>query len=173
MFWLQGRNKICEGENARTILEQEIKNLVDKLEKLKHRRRSGFPTPEAKSFSNFDKQATFLQQQLGVGVGDEICVKEIREMAEASLSIKSICRENESVQVEILRRKMEGLSNGMLLERMEDEFGSMLSTHSSASTSTSKPIEFLDMSSLSTLKQSYKSNKVSYIFFGNRVLLRI
>lgn len=48
---------------------------------------------------------------------------------------------------------MEGLSNGSLLERMEDEYGSMLSTASSSATnsaSTSKRKEFPDMPSSST-----------------------
>ncbi|KAK0604523.1 hypothetical protein LWI29_016500 [Acer saccharum] len=59
--------------------------------------------------------------------------------------------------VEILRRKMEGLSKGMLFERMEEEYGSMLSTNTSAasSASTSKPIEFPDVSSL-PIRQLYK-----------------
>ena len=55
--------------------------------------------------------------------------------------------------MEMLRRKMEGLSNGSLLERMEDEYGSMLSTASSSaanSASTSKRKEFPDMPSSST-----------------------
>jgi hypothetical protein len=55
--------------------------------------------------------------------------------------------------MEMLRRKMEGLSNGSLLERMEDEYGSMLSTASSSATnsaSTSKRKEFPDMPSSST-----------------------
>lgn len=58
------------------------------------------------------------------------------------------------MQVEILRRKMEGLSKGMLLERMEEEYGSMLSTATS-SASTSKRIEFPEMSSI-LVWQPYK-----------------
>ncbi|KAL5831902.1 hypothetical protein ACOSQ4_017256 [Xanthoceras sorbifolium] len=161
---VSGRNKICEGENVSMVLEEEIKKLTEKLEKLQ--RRSGVKSLEVKSSSDFDKQASLLQQRLVkevAGMSDEICVKEIREMAEASLSIKSSCRvyesavSNENCHVEILRRKMEGLSKGMLLERMEEEYGSMLSTNSSAasSASTSKRIEFPDISSLS-IRQPYK-----------------
>lgn len=51
------------------------------------------------------------------------------------------------MQVEILRRKMEGLSKGMFLERMKEEYGSILSTANS-SASTSKRIEFPEMSSI-------------------------
>lgn len=75
------------------VLEEEIKNLTEKLEKLQ--RRSGVKYLEVKSSSNFDRQACLLQRRL-VKVGatsDETCVKEIREMAEASLSInKTSCR---------------------------------------------------------------------------------
>lgn len=75
------------------VLEEEIKNLTEKLEKLQ--RRSGVEYLEVKSSSNFDKQACLLQRRL-VKVGatsNETCVKEIREMAEASLSVnKTNCR---------------------------------------------------------------------------------
>lgn len=53
------------------------------------------------------------------------------------------------MQVEILRRKMEGLSNGTLLERMKEECASMLSTANcsvASSASTSKRIEFTESS---------------------------
>ena len=72
----------------------------------------------------------------------------------------------EILQVEILRRKMEGLSNGMLLERMKEECGSMLSTANSSvasSASTSKRIEFVDTSSSSS-QQSHKAGKDSSNF---------
>ncbi|KAK2641157.1 hypothetical protein Ddye_022920 [Dipteronia dyeriana] len=151
---VSGRNQICEGENVSMVLEQEIKNLAEKLEKLQ--RRSGVKTLEVKN-SNFDKQATLLQQRLlKVGaMSDEICVKEVREMAEASLSIQSSCRVHESVvsnenfHVEILRRKMEGLSKGMLFERTEEECGSMLSTNTSAASVSSLSIRQLYMEAMS------------------------
>lgn len=57
-------------------------------------------------------------------------------------------------QMEILRRKMEGLSNRSLLERMEDEYGSMHSTASSSAanyaSSSKRIIEFPDKPSSST-----------------------
>lgn len=43
------------------------------------------------------------------------------------------------VQMAILRRKMEGLSNGMLLERMNDEYGSMLLSMADSSAASSVP----------------------------------
>lgn len=84
------------------ILEEEIQDLVEKLEKLQ--RSSGVKGLQAKKYSNFDKQVSLLQRRLEkFGVpSDEICaeeissVKEIREMAEASLSINTGCRVNES-----------------------------------------------------------------------------
>lgn len=60
------------------------------------------------------------------------------------------------MQVDILRRKMEGLSNGMLLERMKEEYGSMLSTANS-SASSSQRIEATNLSS-SLIQQFYKAS---------------
>lgn len=70
----------------------------------------------------------------------------------------SVSKQPLVMQVEILRRKMEGLSNGLLLERMKEEYGSMLSTANSSgssSASTSQRIDFADTSS-SSMRQSYK-----------------
>ncbi|KAK7846007.1 hypothetical protein CFP56_008484, partial [Quercus suber] len=112
-----GRKKICEGEDVSMALEKEILDLAEKLD-------------------NFDKQVILLQrwvEKFGVTL-DEICVKEIREMAEASLSIKTSCRVDHSFvssgkcNVDILRWKMEGLPKGILLNRMEEEYRSMLSS---------------------------------------------
>ena len=78
------------------VLEKEILNLAEKLEKLQ--RSLGLKDFEVRKCSNFDKQATLLQRRLekfGV-TSDEICVKEIQEMAEASLSIKTSCRVDDS-----------------------------------------------------------------------------
>lgn len=58
------------------------------------------------------------------------------------------------MQMEILRRKMEGLSQGILLEKMEEEYGSMISTKTT-SASTSKQIEFPETSSI-LVRQPYK-----------------
>ncbi|XVF47372.1 hypothetical protein PTKIN_Ptkin03bG0103800 [Pterospermum kingtungense] len=165
---ISGRKNICEGKNVRLVLEERINNLMEKLEKLQ--KRSGVKDLQLKKCSNFDKQVCFLQRRLekfGGIFDEEICVKEIREMAEASLSIKmssdgdekfvSNCNSN----VEILRRTMEGLSKGILLERMGEEYGSMLSTANSSSTSSaasSKRTDFSDLS-LSSIQQSYKEQK--------------
>lgn len=49
---------------------------------------------------------------------------------------------------------MEGLSQGILLEKMEEEYGSMISTKTT-SASTSKRIEFPETSSI-LVRQPYK-----------------
>ncbi|CAK9164707.1 unnamed protein product [Ilex paraguariensis] len=165
---VSGRNKIYEGENVNTVLEEEIEDLAEKLEEL--RRSSGVVDFEVRDCSNFDKQASLLQRRLGKlgGLSDEKCVKEIQELAESSLSINTIHeidnesfdlsskgnnRSTDNVQMEILRKHMEGLPKG-LLDRMEEEYGSMLSTTANSSVdssaSTSKRIECLDSSSFST-----------------------
>ncbi|GAV74650.1 hypothetical protein CFOL_v3_18130 [Cephalotus follicularis] len=158
---LSGRKKICEGKYATMVFEEEIEDLVGKLERLQ--RRSGVKILEGKNCGHFDKQASFLRRRLQKfeGISDEVCVKEIQEMAEASLSAKTSCKGLESFvsngNVEILRMKIEGLSKGALSNRMEEEYGSMLSTanSSTSSASTSKRIEHSDMS-LSSVHESHK-----------------
>lgn len=156
---LSVRKGICDGKDVRMVLDEEIQELIEKLERLQ--RRSGVKDLEGRKCSNLDRQVSILRRRLEKfgGESDEICVKEIQEMAEASLSIKTNCSvyetssSNHSCNMEMLRRKMEGLSNGSLLERMEDEYGSMLSTASSSATnsaSTSKRKDFPDMPSSST-----------------------
>nr|POF08426.1 pentatricopeptide repeat-containing protein, mitochondrial [Quercus suber] len=168
---LSGRKKICEGEDVSVVLEKEILDLAEKLEKLQ--RSLGLKDFEVRNCSNFDKQATLLQRRLEKFevTSDEICVKEIEEMAEASLSIKTSCGVDDSFvssgkcNVDILRRKMEGLSKGILLNRMEEEYRSMLSSANS-SASSSKRIEIHNSSS-SSIRQpdqdimSHEDNKCS------------
>ncbi|PON89153.1 myosin-like protein [Trema orientale] len=134
------RKKMCEGNCAKVKLEEEIQQLAEKLEKF--RRNLEVKNFKTRKYHNFDKQAALLQRQLKIfrGTSDEVCVKKIQEMAEVSLSIQSKSRVSESLvssdnsNVEILRKKMEGLSNGTLLERMKEECGSMLSTANSSET---------------------------------------
>ncbi|KAJ9698026.1 hypothetical protein PVL29_007235 [Vitis rotundifolia] len=156
---ISGKKKICEGKSVSTVLEEEIEDLAEKLEELQ--RSSDAKDLEVKKCSNFDKQTSLLQRRLEkLGGISEKCVKEIQEIAEASLSINTSCsvgkssvsnrRCNKFMDVEILRRKMEGLSRGVLLERMKEEYGSMLSTANSSiasSASTSRRIEAPDFSS--------------------------
>ena len=81
---------ICEGKIVNSVLEEEIKDLAEKLEKLQ--RCSGNKDFEVKKCSNFDKQTSLLQRRLEkLGGMSDKCVKEIQEIAEASSSINTSC----------------------------------------------------------------------------------
>ncbi|XP_038900838.1 golgin subfamily A member 6-like protein 7 [Benincasa hispida] len=133
---VSGRNKIYEGKDMKMVLEDEINELAQKLERL--RRGSRNKLIEFRKCNNFDKQASLLQRKLEkIGEdSDELIVTET----------KGDCRDQESfissgkfnnVQVEVLRRKMEDLSKGTLLERMREECRSMLSTSATSSVTCS------------------------------------
>ncbi|XP_043693756.1 myosin-2 [Telopea speciosissima] len=168
---ISGRRKINEGKNVGVVLEEEIEDLEGKLKQLK--RSSGVRDFDVRKCNNFDKQAVTLQRRLERlgGISEEERVEEIREMAEASLAINTNCRSDDSfvsdrktrfTDVENLRRKMEGLSKGML-ERMEEEYRSMLSTatsSTSSSASTSRRIEFPDSMSFSSSSSSSASTVI-------------
>ncbi|KAJ6315589.1 hypothetical protein OIU78_018962 [Salix suchowensis] len=86
---LSVRQGICDGRDMRMVLDEEIQELIEKLER--------------------------RLEKFG-GESDEICVKEIQEMAEASLSIKTngsvhetFASDHSCNQMEMLRRKMEGI----------------------------------------------------------------
>ncbi|KAE8735521.1 Myosin-related isoform 2 [Hibiscus syriacus] len=138
-FGLQGRKNICEGKNVNmALLDEQINELVEKIENLQ--KRSGVKNIEVKIFSNFDKKLSSLQKQLEKSgfkriSDEEQCVKEIRQMAEASMSIKTISEDDDhnrnvrnysDLQVENLRTKMDGLSKGFLLEEYSDLSSSSL-----------------------------------------------
>ncbi|KAK9125297.1 hypothetical protein Scep_014143 [Stephania cephalantha] len=123
-------------------LEEEIRGLEGKLGELRRccssSSSSGIRDFEVRMCGggNFDRQACVLQkrlEELGRAVCEEKCIKEVREIAAATLCIDG---DNQCKDVEILRRKMERLSKGML-ERMEEEYGSMLVSSSSSSLSSS------------------------------------
>ncbi|MBA0603559.1 hypothetical protein Gorai_003699 [Gossypium raimondii] len=147
---VSGRNNICEENDVRMILEELINELLEKLEKLQ--KSTGVKDLEAKKWSNFDKQACFLRTRLdkfGEFSVEQIRAEEIREMAEASLSIKTSSESDESLisnrNNNILRRNMERLSKGVLFERMAEEYGLMASSGNS-----SKRIDYSDSSQSST-----------------------
>lgn len=74
---------------------------------------------------------------------------------------------NNDMQVENLRRKMEGLSKGKLLKRMEEEYGFMLSATANYSTpssaSTSKRYDLADSSSYSFQQSSQARSFSAYM----------
>lgn len=78
------------------VLVEEVQELVKKLEKLQ--RSSGIRGFIGRSYSNIDKQASLLQRRLERfgATSDDICVKEIQEMAVASLSMRTSCRGDET-----------------------------------------------------------------------------
>ncbi|KAE8728377.1 Myosin-related isoform 2 [Hibiscus syriacus] len=88
---LSGRKNICEGKDVNVVLlEQQINGLMEKIEKLQ--KRSGVKDLEVEKCSNFDQKVSSLQRQIEKfgfkGTSDEeIRVKEIRDMTDASLSI--------------------------------------------------------------------------------------
>ncbi|KAK7258132.1 hypothetical protein RIF29_32607 [Crotalaria pallida] len=174
---VSGRIKICEGMNIDMVLDEEIHKLTEKLERLQ--KRSGSKDSEAtRNNRNFDKQVSVLQRRLEKigGSSDEIYLREFQEMANISFSIKRSATLDDNVvasgklNVEILRRKMEGLSKGILLQRMEEEYNSLLSTASSSlasSASSSKRIEFQDSSSaISVRPQQEKVSREGNVCSG-------
>ncbi|KAF7833720.1 myosin-10 isoform X3 [Senna tora] len=106
-----GRIKICEGKDVDAVLKEEIQELTEKLEKLQ--RRSCAKDSQIRNNSNFDTQVSVHRRRWLDKNGGS------------------------SDEVEILRRKMEGLSKGILLQKMEEEYNS-----------TSKRLEFQDLSSV-------------------------
>ncbi|KAK1390847.1 myosin-9 [Heracleum sosnowskyi] len=160
---LSGKKKIYEGENVGVVLQEEIEELAEKLEEIQ--RSYGVGDHEFQKCSNFDKKTAVLQRKLEKlgGLSDEKCTQQTPEMAETSHGIDketiALAHENNLnfSEVEVLRMKMEGVSKGML-DRMEEEYGSMLSTTgtssvASSSASTSMRIDYLDSSCFSTRQQ--------------------
>ncbi|KAL0419560.1 UNVERIFIED_CONTAM: hypothetical protein Sradi_1369500 [Sesamum radiatum] len=162
---VSGRKKIFEGKNVNAVLEEEIEDLADKLEELQKSSRT--KDDEVRNCSNFDKKASLLQRRLDKlgGLSDENSRKELQEPAESSLSINNMnhdiairnCKtDNKSTNGDMLRKKMEALSKGML-ERVDEEYGSILSNSSVASSaSTSKRIECPELSSFPS-RQFYQA----------------
>ena len=72
------------------------------------------------------------------------------------------------MQVDILNRKMEGLSKGILLNRMEEEYRSMLSSANS-SASSSKRIEIHNSSS-SSIRQPDQAHPSLFTMFHYTLL---
>ncbi|CDP14607.1 unnamed protein product [Coffea canephora] len=163
---ISGKKKIFEGKNVNAVLEEEIEELAEKLEELQ--KSSGLEDLEVRNCNNFDKQACLLQRRLEKigGLSDNKYVEELQELAEASLSISNevgngSCvldsRSNKSIDVEMLRRKMDGVSKEML-QKIEKDFCSILSTTENSSVassaSISKRIEYPDQKNTFLLQES-------------------
>ncbi|KAL2238606.1 UNVERIFIED_CONTAM: hypothetical protein Sindi_1052300 [Sesamum indicum] len=169
---VSGRKKIFEGKNVNAVLEEEIEDLAEKLEELQKSSRS--KDDEVGNCSNFDKKASVLQRRLDKlgGLSDENSRKELQELAESSwpinntnhdISIRNGKTGNKSNNGDMLRKKMEALSKGML-ERVEQEYGSILTNSSVASSaSTSKRIDCPELSSFPT-RQFYQAKSRSLLY---------
>lgn len=95
---MQGRIEICEGKSIDMVLDEEIRGLTKKLQKLQ--RRSTMKDFEGrKSSRNFDKQVTVLQRRLEKigGPSDGICLREFEEMENVSLNVRRNGRFDDSV----------------------------------------------------------------------------
>ncbi|CAA7048491.1 unnamed protein product [Microthlaspi erraticum] len=150
---LSGKQRISEGKKESKVLEDEISYLIEKLNELKSPKVKDI---EARKFRhNFDKKASVLKRELekfddGV-VSEEVCVKGIRKMAEASFLVNpNPLAKNNNDNIDTLSSKMEALSKGVLLERMEKEYGS---------SSVSKCIDLQDASAQDMYSKTVKANE--------------
>ncbi|KAL3529908.1 hypothetical protein ACH5RR_009230 [Cinchona calisaya] len=168
---ISGKKKIFEGKNVSAVLDEEIEDLAEQLEELQ--KSSGLKDLEVRNCSNFDKKACLLQRRLEKieGLSGDKHVMELQDLAESSLNIsmsneidKGSCvsgsrSKNESTDVEMLRRKMDGLSKEMF-QRIEEDFGSILSTTANSSVassaSTSKRIQ--NPESIFSMRQLYQES---------------
>ncbi|XP_075500732.1 uncharacterized protein LOC142539276 [Primulina tabacum] len=150
---VSGKEKIFDGKNVKAVLEEEIEDLEEKIEELRKDSRI-----KVKNCSNFDKKACILQSQLEKfgSLSQESCSKEltISESGDLNIAIK-----NNSTDMDMLKKKMEGLSKGVL-DRVEEVYVSMLSSTANSSVassaSTSKRIDLCPEFSSSSNRQLYQ-----------------
>ncbi|XP_076915833.1 uncharacterized protein LOC143575308 [Bidens hawaiensis] len=138
-----GRKKLFEGKNIEMVLDEEMKELSDKLEELQSSY-NGSQDHELRKCKNFDKKALCLQRRLDK-LGGLIDDESNNDKSDIILTCKS---QTEPTDMEMLERKMEGLSKGML-DRMEKEYGSIINGSAASSASTSQRIDFPDQLSFS------------------------
>ncbi|MCD7465647.1 hypothetical protein HAX54_001680 [Datura stramonium] len=132
---ISGKKKIFEGKNVNSVLEEELEDLAEKLEELKKSCKN--KDVEVRHCSNFDKKACHLQKRLEKlgGITDEKALKDLEQLAQSTNEVDKESK-NTSTDVELLRKKMEGLSKGML-DRMEEEYGAILSSTGNSSVASS------------------------------------
>ncbi|CAI9289487.1 unnamed protein product [Lactuca saligna] len=168
-----GRKKLFEGKNMEVVLEEEMKELAEKLEELQSSC-NGSDDRELQKCKNFDKKASHLQRRLEkLGGLPEDEYKERKNESSFHDQSNSEVNENTSIlncksqpkstDVETLERKMEGLSKGVLDVMMEKEYGSIINSSVASSASTSKRIDFPDHFSFSNrfanhTKESLEAN---------------
>ncbi|XP_065007339.1 uncharacterized protein LOC135638232 [Musa acuminata AAA Group] len=141
---VSGRKKIDGCGSVGTALDEEIEELEEKLEELKlgnsnRRKRSTGSSRKLLRGScggDFDRRAFMLRRQLKK-MEEDTSVKDIQEISVQAFANKGPEAERhqpEDHDMEKLRKKMEGMSKGML-ERME-ECSYLLSAKSSTITTT-------------------------------------
>ncbi|KAI4386249.1 hypothetical protein MLD38_004195 [Melastoma candidum] len=109
---VDGRRRIAGGMDIQSVIEEEIENLVGKLGELRRKTRRKV-SEGGRSCSNFN---TVYGSPEKAG-----------EAPWSRISEQPLEGNNEH-SVELLRRKMEGLSKDVLLEKMVQEYGSILSS---------------------------------------------
>ncbi|CAN8321378.1 unnamed protein product [Cochlearia groenlandica] len=118
---LSGKQRISRGKSESTALEDEISYLIEKLNELKSPK-----VKDKEARSRRHKQGSVLRREIEKFEDDdeEVCVKGIRKMAEASFLADQNALRNNNNNIDTLSSKMESLSKGFLLERAEKEHGS-------------------------------------------------
>ncbi|KAF8090783.1 hypothetical protein N665_0467s0012 [Sinapis alba] len=102
---LSGKQRISEGKKDSKVLEDEISYLIEKLNELKSPKVNK-DMEETRNFRhNFDKQAYVLRREFEKFYEEEVCVKGIQKMAEASFLVN-----NNHGNIDTLSSKMEALS---------------------------------------------------------------
>ncbi|KAI3981614.1 hypothetical protein MKX01_007534 [Papaver californicum] len=156
---ISGKKKIYQGKNIDSVFEEEVDELEEKLNDL--HRKSGVTDIEIRKCDNFDLKASVLQRRLEKLELDDKYVKEIDHMDESSLTIKPTSSNHRVTDVEILGKKMEGISKGML-EKMEAEYRSLLSSSTTCSATASGTSSASTSSRYEFSHNSFSSSKKDY-----------
>ncbi|KAI3985991.1 hypothetical protein MKX01_039073 [Papaver californicum] len=155
-FRSAGKKKIYQGKNVDSVLEEEVDELEEKLNDL-HRKSGVTDINKTLSQTEFINVTSVLQRRLKKLEFDDKYVKEIQQMDESSITIKPNSNNHRVTDVRI--------SKGML-EKMEAEYRSMLSSTTTSSTtssgtssaSTSSRYEF-SHNSFSSFKKDYQHHQ--------------
>ncbi|KAD4384453.1 hypothetical protein R6Q59_011424 [Mikania micrantha] len=154
-----GRKKLCEGKNMKMVLEEEMQEIAEKLEELQSSY-NGEEDRELQKCKNFDRKALRLQRRLERlgGLPEDETSNPIKDEASfqsqsngevnKNNNILTYKSQTKSTDVEMLERKMKGLSKGTL-DQIEEEYGSILNSSVASSASTSKRVDFPDHLSFS------------------------
>ncbi|KAJ0234570.1 Myosin-like protein [Hirschfeldia incana] len=102
---LSGKQRISQGKKESKVLEDEISYLIEKLNELKSPKINKDMEEARDCRHNFDRQASVLRRELEKFHEEEVCVKGIQKMAEASFLVN-----NNNGNIDTLSSKMEALS---------------------------------------------------------------